>query len=156
MSKQGKIFRFEIFQIRSIEHFKQFLRIPFFCNIFPARYCIFTGSQFPQEIISVIGFDCFMKMCRYYGGTSVYIPTYEHASKGLKRDLIYEDSVSDSSFASPSNSSSVSPFINASALPISINATRKVALSYKKTCHFLYLCAVIIKGRKRQLLGLPV
>ncbi len=44
-----------------------------------------------EEIISVIGFDCFMKMCRYYGGTSVYIPTYEHASKGLKRDLIYED-----------------------------------------------------------------
>ena len=44
-----------------------------------------------EEIISVIGFDCFMKMCRYYGGTSVYIPTYEHASKDLKRNLIFED-----------------------------------------------------------------
>ncbi len=44
-----------------------------------------------EEIISVIGFDCFMKMCKYYGGTSVYIPTYDYASKEIRSTLIFED-----------------------------------------------------------------
>lgn len=44
-----------------------------------------------EEIISIIGFDSFIKMSRHYGGTSVYVPAYENISRDFKYKMIMDE-----------------------------------------------------------------
>lgn len=44
-----------------------------------------------EELVSVIGFESFIKMCRHYGGTSIYIPTYESISRDFKYKMMLEE-----------------------------------------------------------------
>ena len=50
-----------------------------------------VGGRYSEEFISLIGFDAFVKLCKEYGGTSIYIPKYETMSRGFKQKLVLEE-----------------------------------------------------------------
>ncbi|MED4377967.1 Mor transcription activator family protein [Schinkia azotoformans] len=44
-----------------------------------------------KEIVSIIGFDIFLKFCDHYGGTNVYIPKKERVTRLIRNMKIQKE-----------------------------------------------------------------
>ena len=44
-----------------------------------------------HSMVDMIGEENFLKICKMYGGTSIYIPVYKRATQGLRNEAILKE-----------------------------------------------------------------
>ena len=44
-----------------------------------------------HSMVDMIGEENFLKICKMYGGSSIYIPVYKRATQGIRNAAIFKD-----------------------------------------------------------------
>ena len=44
-----------------------------------------------HQMVEIIGMENFLKICKMYGGSSIYIPVYKRATQGIRNAAILKD-----------------------------------------------------------------